>query len=190
MMKRIGVVLIVLAIATNAFAVTLAWDAVTSTPVNGYRLYYGLGSGSYSTVLDAGVSTSASVSGLQAGTTYYFAATAYTTVDESVFSNEVSYVVPVADVTSPTVNITSPADGSTVQRRSWVTIEATASDDVGVTRVEFYVNGALQCSTVDVPYACQWHVPNQRGRMYLLTANAFDAAGNVGNSNSVWVTSH
>jgi glucose/arabinose dehydrogenase len=84
------------------------------------------------------------------------------------------------DTVAPTVAITSPANGATVARRSTVTITATASDNVGVTRVDFMVNGAVQCSDTTSPYSCNWNVPNARNVTYQLQARAFDQAGNVG----------
>ncbi len=88
--------------ATTSFTVTaapapsqvaLAWDppADTST-VAGYKLHYGTASGVYDKVLDAGNSTSITVTGLQPGVTYYFAATSYNSGGtESTYSNEVSF---------------------------------------------------------------------------------------------------
>jgi len=86
------------------------------------------------------------------------------------------------DTTAPTVSITNPADGATVARRTTVTITATASDNVGVTRVQFSVNGVVQCTDTSAPYSCNWNVPNTRNQTYQLQAQAFDAAGNVGSS--------
>jgi glucose/arabinose dehydrogenase len=82
------------------------------------------------------------------------------------------------DNIAPTVAITSPANGATVLRKSTVTITATASDNVGVARVEFLVNGALQCTDTAAPYSCGWRVPNPMNKTYQLQARAFDAAGN------------
>ena len=76
---------------------TLAWDANSEPDVTGYNLYYGTASGSYSHSIDAGNTTQVTVTGLQAGVTYYFAATAYSASSESAFSNEVSYTVPAQD---------------------------------------------------------------------------------------------
>ena len=87
----------------------------------------------------------------------------------------------------PTVSITNPANGASVARRSTVTITATASDNVGVTRVEFLINGALQCTDTTAPYSCNWSVPNTRNVSYQLQARAFDQAGNLGTA-SVQVT--
>ena len=92
------------------------------------------------------------------------------------------------DTIAPTVAITNPANGATVARRTTVTITATASDNVGVTRVEFLVNGALQCTDTTAPYSCNWSVPNQRNQAFQLQARAFDQAGNTRTA-SVQVTS-
>jgi Fibronectin type III domain len=71
-------------------SLTLAWDAVVGA--NGYRIYYRSASGSYlqnrGEGIDAGNSTTYSVTGLVSGTTYCFAATAYGSNGESDFSNE------------------------------------------------------------------------------------------------------
>ena len=82
------------------------------------------------------------------------------------------------DNTPPTVSITSPANGSIVVRKSLVTITASASDNVGVARVEFLVNGALQCTDVSAPYSCNWRVPAAMNKTHQIQARAFDAAGN------------
>jgi hypothetical protein len=85
---------------------------------------------------------------------------------------------PTGDNTPPSVSIVSPLNGSIVAKKSNVTIAATASDNVGVARVEFLVNGALQCSDVSAPYSCNWKVPNPPNRTYQIQARAFDGAGN------------
>ena len=82
------------------------------------------------------------------------------------------------DTTAPTVSITSPAGGATVARRSTVNIAADATDNVGVTKVEFSVNGSLTCSDTSQPYSCSWKVPAKPNTDYTLTAKAYDAAVN------------
>lgn len=79
-----------------AQSVTLAWNPNTETNLAGYRLYYGLASRSYSSIVPVIVpSTQATVANVQPGQTYYFAVTAYTTDGlESDYSDEVSYTVP------------------------------------------------------------------------------------------------
>ncbi len=86
------------------------------------------------------------------------------------------------DTTPPIVTITNPAPGSTVARKSNVTISATATDNVGVARVEFYVNGSLLCTDASASYSCNWKVPNQPNRTYQIEVRAYDQAGNLGSA--------
>jgi hypothetical protein len=92
------------------------------------------------------------------------------------------------DTTAPIVAISQPASGATVSRHSMVTIAATASDNVGVTRVEFYVSGSLKCAVAAAQYNCAWKVPAAGSKTYSLQAKAYDATGNVGSSAIVKVT--
>jgi len=72
-------------------SVTLAWKPSTSPTTAGYKLYYGAASRAYTNAVDVGQSTMATISNLVAGTTYYFAATAYDSSGmESPYSNEAS----------------------------------------------------------------------------------------------------
>jgi hypothetical protein len=84
----------------------------------------------------------------------------------------------VVDTTAPSVTITSPVDGSSVQRNSSVAISAAATDNVSVAKVEFYVNGVLKCTDTTAPYSCNWTVPRGRNIPYSLQGRAYDAAGN------------
>lgn len=88
-------------VATSAQAspgVVLTWSANTDTNVAGYKIYYGTTSHNYTSVLVAGNVTNATVYGIKAGVTYYFAATTYDAAgNESDFSNETSYLLPAAE---------------------------------------------------------------------------------------------
>ena len=86
------------------------------------------------------------------------------------------------DGIAPTVAFTNPLNNAIVARKANVTITANASDNVGVTRVEFLVNGSLQCTDTTAPYTCAWRVPNPPNKTYQLQARAFDLAGNIGTS--------
>lgn len=82
-----------------------------------------------------------------------------------------------SDIISPTVSIIFPTNGAIVPKQSVVTIQASASDNVGVTKVEFYVEGNKKCTDTVAPYSCDWTVPNQISN-YRLMVKAFDAANN------------
>ena len=77
----------------------LAWDAVTATNLNGYRIYYGTNPGRYLQSVGQGINVgrveSYTLNGLASGTRYYFAVTAFdTSGNESGFSNEVFKDIP------------------------------------------------------------------------------------------------
>jgi len=77
------------------------------------------------------------------------------------------------DTTPPTVQITNPADRSTVS--GTVEVRAEASDNVGVTRVEFYLDGVLKSTDTTTPYTWSWVADSD---LHALDAIAYDAAGN------------
>lgn len=70
--------------------VTLSWEG--SEGANGYKVYQGMSSGSYPSVMNVGPFTSVTFDIEKAGT-FYFAVTAYNDVGESGYSNEVRYTV-------------------------------------------------------------------------------------------------
>ncbi len=82
------------------------------------------------------------------------------------------------DVTPPQVSLIEPADTSVVRGKA-VTVSATASDDVGVTKVDFYLNGSLYLGTAykGDPYAVTWDTTGVLNRRHAITAVAYDAAG-------------
>ncbi|MFO0701050.1 MAG: fibronectin type III domain-containing protein [Nitrospira sp.] len=71
----------------------LAWNAVTSTPITGYKVYVGEAPRLYTRTITVGAVTSATVSSLTAGRTYYFAVTSYNSAGESTPSNEVNKTI-------------------------------------------------------------------------------------------------
>jgi hypothetical protein len=91
------------------------------------------------------------------------------------------------DTTPPTTSITAPANGATVG--GTVNVTASASDNVGVTRVEFYVDGALASTDTTSPYGFSWVTTGYvNGSSHTLASRAYDAANNVGASGTVTVT--
>jgi len=90
------------------------------------------------------------------------------------------------DTVPPTAAITSPASGATVSGTLAVTVNAT--DDVGVTRVDFLVDGAVVASDTSAPFAATLDTTTLANASHALTARAFDAAGNAGTSATVTIT--
>jgi beta-lactamase superfamily II metal-dependent hydrolase len=90
------------------------------------------------------------------------------------------------DTTPPTTSITAPANGSVVSGTASVT--ATAADNVGVTKVEFYLDGALVATDTASPFAWSWNTTTSTNASHTLTSTAYDAAGNSGSSAVISVT--
>ncbi|MBI1807566.1 MAG: T9SS type A sorting domain-containing protein, partial [Ignavibacteria bacterium] len=91
---------------------------------------------------------------------------------------------PPPDTTNPTVSLTFPASGANVS--GTVTIAASASDNIGVTKVDFMVNGTTVNSDFTAPYSYNWNTTGLSGSQ-VLSAKAFDAAGNNAVSSSISV---
>jgi hypothetical protein len=92
-----------------------------------------------------------------------------------------------ADVYPPVVQMTAPANDAVVT--GVVTISASASDNVGVTKVQFLANGGVIGEDSSAPYAITRDTTNlPSGSQYTVSARAFDAAGRVSIDSSVNVT--
>jgi beta-glucanase (GH16 family) len=88
-----------------------------------------------------------------------------------------------ADATAPSVAITAPKTGSIVKRSTIVPVTANASDNVAVTKVEFY-NGTTPLGTdMTAPYSTTWKTGTKKGYQ-TISAKAYDPAGNVSTTSS------
>ncbi len=81
------------------------------------------------------------------------------------------------DTTAPDVSITNPADNAVIGN-TIVTIAAAATDNNGVTAVEFFVNGTSLMVDTAAPYEALWDTTMLADADYQLTATARDAVGN------------
>lgn len=90
------------------------------------------------------------------------------------------------DGSAPAATLTAPANGATVSGTT--TLTADASDDVGVARVEFLLDGALLGSDTAAPYAYAWNSATAANGTHVLQARAVDLTDNTGTSAQVNVT--
>ncbi len=84
------------------------------------------------------------------------------------------------DTTPPSVSITAPQNGSTVSAS--VSVSATASDDKGVARIEFYLDDVLQLTDTTSPYGWTWDTSLASEGSHVVKAAAYDEAGNSASS--------
>jgi hypothetical protein len=194
--------------STNAHAqVTLGWTASTGSNVTGYEIYYGTVSGNYTYNVNAGNTTSYALSGLSAGATYYFAATAYDSAgDQSAYSNQVSYTVPSACTYSisptsksfaasggtGTVSVTTQSGcaWTAASAASWMTISSggsgTGSGTVGYSVAANATTSPLTAASTIAGLA--FTVTEAGVPTYTITASA-GTGGTISPSGSVSVTS-
>lgn len=101
-------------------SVALGWNQSSDPTVVGYRIYYGNASRHYTNAVTLGNVTNATIGGLTANTTYYFAATSYTGQNvESSLSVEATYTVSAAVAVSP-IPLVLPTTANLVAAQSVV----------------------------------------------------------------------
>jgi hypothetical protein len=147
----------------QAASAALSWTAPTTYTngtalqnLAGYKLYTGTSSGNYTQNIDLGNRTSYTMEGLNDGTTYYFAVTAYdSTGNTSGNSNQVSYTTPTAPPTSSLYTLSASAgSGGSITPTGSTVVSGGASQTYSVTPSANYyvvsvtVDGAAVASNV------------------------------------------
>jgi len=103
-------------------------------------------------------------------------------------ATNISVTVSNLDTTPPTVSMTAPANGVTVSGTT-VTVSATANDNVGVTSVQFLLDGApLGAPNTLSPYSIVWNSTGAADGLHTLSARASDAANNTATATNISVT--
>lgn len=96
-------------------------------------------------------------------------------------------VMNAADTTGPVAVITSPKNGAVIKGKS-VNVGTTATDNVGVVRLELYIDGALYAASSTSTATFKWNLSGYAKGSHTLQLVARDLAGNVGVSSLVTVT--
>jgi len=166
-------------------SVSLSWSAsMDNVGVAGYGVYNGVD------LVSTTAGTTGIVGGLVCGTNYTLAVDAF---DGSGNSSPKSTVMvatldcpaPV-DTTAPTAAVTAPANGSTVT--GTVNETANATDNVGVTKVEFLRDGVMYGQDTTAPYSTTLDTTTVTNGSHTLGARAYDAAGNTGTAANLTAT--
>ena len=171
--------------ATLTGTATLAADASDNIAVTKVEFYYGtklIGASTASPYTFAWNTTGV------ANGSYDLTSKAYDAAGNVGTSAKVSVTVSnmTSDTVAPNTSLTAPSSGATVSGN--VTVSATATDNVAVTKVEFYAGATLIGTDTTSPYSVVWDSTKVADGSYVLTSKAYDAAGNVGTSPNLTVT--
>jgi hypothetical protein len=159
----------------------------TGTPTGGYDIFI---DGVDTNATWRATGTSQTISGLNTKVAHKFKLEArWNQANPSVFPQSKELTVEAfRDTTAPTVAITSPSANTTVTSAQTLNIVASASDDTGVTKVEFFDGGSLIGTDTTNPFSVSLPVTEGKNGTHNITAVAYDAAGNSAKSAAVTVT--
>ena len=119
--------------------------------------------------------------------THTYTAKAYDTANQSATSAAVTVTVNIGTADRPpTVSLASSA--TTVTAAGSITLTATASDDRGVARVEFYDGSALLGTDTSSPYTRSVALTQANNGTHIYSAKAYDTINQVTTSATVTVT--
>ena len=175
---------------------TVHWTAPSNSngaPITGYSVTPILGSAAQQPQVFMKTATTETVKGLKAGQSYTFTVAALNNRGASPQSAASNVVTPSADTVAPTTAVVVPANGASVSGNN-VTLDASATDNVGVTALEFHAtdssnrNTVIGSATLTVyGWVYVWDTTKVKPGTYALTSVAHDAAGNSSTSAPVSV---
>jgi hypothetical protein len=165
----------------SAGIISLSWGAATdNVGVVSYNIHRGTSPGVVPTAANRvgqSATTGYTDTAFSASGTYYYVVTAQDAAGNVSGASNEAVVTATADTTAPSVSITTPNAGATVS--GVTTVTATASDDVGVVRVQLLLDGApLGSELTQPPYTMNWDTSTAPNGTHTLSAQARDAAGN------------
>jgi len=124
------------------------------------------------------------------GGTHIIYLKAYDVSGNTGLSAPISVTVPVInDITPPTALVLYPVNGSTVS--GIVNITADVTDDVAVSKVEFYIDGKLLSTDTNGTdtWSYNWNTATyNNGQLHSIYLKAYDSSNNIGTSALVTVT--
>lgn len=165
---------------------TITWttdEPSDSTIVYGFTTSYGLSSTSAALVALHSVRLTA---GLASGVTYHYAVVS--TDAQGNTSTSTDRTFRTVDNTAPTVSVSAPSNSATVSGAD-VILSATASDNVALAGVKFYVAGVLQGSEdTSSPFAVAWDSTATSSGVKSVVAVARDTSGNAATSSPISIT--
>lgn len=160
------------ATASAPHIVNLTWNPSTDdVGVAGYDIYR---NGALLTSI--GAATSYTDTPVSPSFTYNYQVQARDVAGNLSTRSTVASVTTPADTTPPSVTLTAPAAGATVN--GTVTISANAIDNAAIARVDFMVNGQGIGRVEEPPYTMNWDTTTVPDGNVTIAARAFDIASN------------
>ncbi len=116
-------------------------------------------------------------SGLHYNTGYSYTLTTVDASGNESLPSGALLVRTLPDTTAPTVALTAPPNNSNPSLT--FPISATASDDLDLSRVEFYADSTLIMTLTAAPFSFNWNSYAVHNGSHVITAKAIDVSGNV-----------
>lgn len=104
----------------------------------------------------------------------------YGRVDASAAVQAAKTAIPTQDTENPVVSITDPLEGAIVN--GLVPVDIDATDNVGVTRAELWINNTSVAVDTSPPFAFTWDSNGSQNGSVNLVVRVFDAANNIATS--------
>lgn len=166
--------------AVSSNSIKLTWtDNVTNE--SGFKLERSLDGQTFAQIATLSENTTSYTdTGLAASTRYFYRVRAYNGVGDSAYSNTTQATTQQAvnDTTPPNVVISSPADGAGIKTKA--TINASASDDMGIAGLKLYIDGNLVAAMSSASLSYTWNTRKVSPGTHTIKAEAQDNAGNLG----------
>lgn len=188
-----------------AAQIKLAWDPNIEADLAGYKVYYGIASGTYGNPISVGNVTAYTLTSLTVGQTYYIVLTAIdTSNNESGYSNEVSGV---ATELSQTFTVSTNPSGLQVvvdgisyiapQTFSWIPGSShdlsVSSPQNGTPDIRYvyssWSDGGVQSHRITVPSSSTTYAANFTTQFRLITSVNPAAGGGVTPTGTNWYSS-
>lgn len=164
-------------------SVTFVWDPISDPSAVGYNVYFGTASHVYTNKVSVGNVSTATVTGLVEGATYYFAACTYNAQNqESDLSDEIVYTVPLSVPGQPPVIVALTATNTAIVGQQ-VTFNVATSGTNSMSYQWSCNNNSIPAAT-NATLTLNNVTPGQSGTYYVTVS---DAAGTT-NSSSVTLT--
>ena len=90
------------------------------------------------------------------------------------------------DTTPPTVSISSPVSGQTVNEV--VTITVATQDNEGISRVEFFIDDSLMLTDSESPYQYEWNTTTYDDTSYIVKVISYDTSDNTTESQPIMLS--